>query len=70
MGLFDLFKAGDKGSRAKASPAAKWAERIDKRAQNYDRAEAITALSQMATADAVEVLLKRFSFHILSLIHI
>ena len=64
MGLFDLFKAGDKGSRAKASPAAKWAERIDKRAQNYDRAEAITALSQMATADAVEVLLKRFSFHI------
>jgi len=64
MGLFDLFKAGDKGSRAKATPAAKWAERIDKRAQNYDRQEAITALSQMATADAVEVLLRRFSFHI------
>lgn len=64
MGLFDLFKSGgDKGARAKASPAAKWAERMDKRAQNYDRQEAINALSQMATADAVEALLKRFSFH-------
>jgi hypothetical protein len=62
MGLFDLFKAGDK-SRPKASPAAKWAERIEKRAQNYDRQEAITALSEMATSDAVEALLKRFTFH-------
>jgi hypothetical protein len=40
MGLFDLFKSGGKGGRpgekprAKASPAGKWAERIEKRAQN------------------------------------
>jgi hypothetical protein len=62
MGLFDLFKA-DK-SRGKASPAAKWAERIEKRAQNYDRQEAINALAEMATAEAAEALMKRFTFHI------
>jgi hypothetical protein len=64
MCLFDLFKAGgDKKPRPKASPAAKWADRIEKRAQNYDRQEAINALAEMGTSDAVEVLLKRFSFH-------
>jgi HEAT repeat protein len=64
MGLFDLFKGGDKKrERAKASPSAKWAERMEKRAQNYDRQEAIQALSELATPDAVEVLLKRFTFH-------
>ncbi len=66
MGLFDLFRAGDKkqgGKGGKANPAAKWAERIEKRAQNYDRQEAITALGEMKSAEAVEALLKRFSFH-------
>ena len=65
MGLFDLFKAGDKkqgGKGGKANPAAKWAERIEKRAQNYDRQEAINALGEMKSAEAVEALLKRFSF--------
>lgn len=67
MGLFDLFKGGsapDKKAGSKASPAAKWADRVEKRAQNYDRQEAITALSEMGTPDAVDVLLKRFTFHI------
>lgn len=65
MGLFDLFKGGggDK-PKAKITSASKWADRIEKRAQNYDRQEAINTLSEMASADAVEVLLKRFSFHI------
>jgi HEAT repeat protein len=65
MGLFDLFKSGDKKKErgGKASPAAKWADRIEKRAQNYDRQEAIQALAEMGTADAVEALLKRFTFH-------
>lgn len=63
MGLFDLFKAGDKKGGSKANPAAKWADRLEKRAQNYDRQEAINALSEMATSEAVEVLLKRFTFH-------
>ena len=67
MGLFDLFKGSPKAEgkpRPKASPAAKWADRVERRVQNYDRQEAIQALSEMGTADAVEVLLKRFTFHI------
>ena len=35
----------------------------DERAQNYDRQEAIQALADLGTAEAVEVLLKRFTFH-------
>src|SRR5580698_3871491 len=62
MGLFDRFRGGP--ADKKASPAGKWADRIEKRAQNYDRQEAIQALAEMATADAVEALLKRFTFHI------
>jgi len=57
MGLFDLFKSkGD--DKPKASPAAKWANvASDKRAQNYDRQEALQALADMGTADAVAALL-------------
>lgn len=50
--------------RPKNSPVAKWADRVERRAQNYDRQEAIQALSELGTAEAVEVLLKRFTFHI------
>ena len=68
MGLFDLFKGGkgDKqDEKSKSSPAAKWANAAaDKRAQNYDRQEAIQALADLATADAVAALLKRFTFTI------
>jgi hypothetical protein len=67
MGLFDLFRGKDKGgdNKKKSSPAAKWAEAAgDKRAQNYDRQEALTELSQMGTSDAVEALLRRFNFTI------
>jgi hypothetical protein len=63
MGLFDLFKGSEKKDRGKANPAAKWADRVEKRAQNYDRQEAISALAEMETPEAVEVLLKRFTFH-------
>jgi hypothetical protein len=66
MGLFDLFKGNPKADnkqRPKTSPASKWADRVEKRVQNYDRQEAIQALSEMGTADAVQVLLKRFTFH-------
>jgi HEAT repeat protein len=64
MGLFDLFKGGDKKKAGgKANPAAKWADRVEKRAQNYDRQEAIQALAEMGTPEAVAVLLKRFTFH-------
>jgi len=64
MGLFDRFK-GPRAEKqgAKSSPAAKWADRVEKRVQNYDRQEAIQALADMGSSDAVEVLLKRFTFH-------
>ena len=66
MGLFDLFKAapkkGDKGDK-KSNPASKWAERAgDKRAQNYDRQEALQALSDLGTPEAAAAILKRFTF--------
>ncbi len=63
MGLFDRFKGGAAEKR-KATPAAKWADRVERRVQNYDRQEAIQALAEMGTADAAEILLKRFTFHI------
>jgi hypothetical protein len=64
MGLFDRFRGADKKQGSKGGAAAKWADRIEKRAQNYDRQEAINALGEIASADAVEILLKRFTFHI------
>lgn len=68
MGLFDLFKGKSKdggGEKKKSGSAAKWAEAAgSKRAQVYDRQEAIQELSKLGTADAVEALLKRFTFQI------
>jgi len=66
MGFFDRFKAGAKGDgreRSKGNPAAKWADRLEKRVQNYDRQEAIQALGDMASGEAAAILLKRFTFH-------
>src|SRR5258708_32965734 len=63
MGVWDGLRGGGSGDK-KASPAAKWADRVEKRAQSYDRQEAITALSEMGTPEAVGALLKRFTFHI------
>jgi len=65
MGFFDLFKGGGASAeKRKGTPAAKWADRMERRTQNYDRQEAIEALAAMGTADAAEVLLRRFTFHI------
>ncbi len=65
MGLFDLFKGKkNKEGEKKPSAASKWAEIVgNKRAQAYDRAEAIQELCQMKTAEAAEGLLRRFTFH-------
>ena len=65
MGLFDFFKGGSgKGEDGKKkSSASRWAEAAgSKRAQPYDRQEAITELGKIGTAEAVEALLKRFTF--------
>jgi HEAT repeat protein len=66
MGFLDRFRGGSKAQkeRAKVNPAAKWADRIDRRAQNYDRQEAIQALADLESAEAVETLLRRFTFQI------
>jgi hypothetical protein len=74
MGLFDLFKGKPRttsskgggeggGSEKKSNAAAKYAEAAgSKRAQAYDRQEAIAELCKMKSSDAVEALLKRFTF--------
>lgn len=68
MGFFDLFKSksdGDKGSDRKSNPAAKWAEAAgNKRAQAYDRQEAIAELCKLKSPEACEALLRRFTFQI------
>lgn len=64
MGLFDLFKGKTaEGAPKKANPAAKYADAAgNKRAQPYDRQEAIQELCKLKSAEAVEALLKRFTF--------
>ena len=67
MGLFDIFKKSGKGEsggeKKKPNAAAKYAEAAgSKRAQAYDRQEAIQELGKLASADAAEALLKRFTF--------
>jgi hypothetical protein len=76
VGLFDFFKGksgkdkGDKGDSdkkeaPKKSSAARWAEAAaSKRAQAPDRQEALQELAKLKTSDAVEALLKRFTFAI------
>lgn len=66
MGLFDIFRSKDKdGAKKSGGSASKWAEAAgNKRAQNYDRQEALEALAAMGTVDAAEALLKRFTFSI------
>lgn len=71
MGLFDFLKKGPSVPPAKAPVTA--AEKkvagpakvvADKRAQPYDRAEAIQQLADLKTPEAAEALLKRFTFSI------
>ena len=68
MGLFDIFKKTG-SSPPPATPAAKKvagpAKIVgDKRAQTYDRMEAISTLSALRTPEAAQALLKRFQFAI------
>lgn len=65
MGLFDIFKGGSKGEDRpkKSNAAAKYAEAASsKRAQPYDRQEALQELSKLGTPEAAEALLRRFNF--------
>ncbi len=70
MGIFDFFKSNNNkseelGNKAPPIPkeVARWASKAaDKRAQNYDRIEAIAALADLGTPEAATALLKRFNF--------
>ena len=68
MGIFDFFKSSDKSDKSGDKNAipkevARWAEKAaDKRAQNYDRQEAIAELADVGTPAAAAALLKRFNF--------
>lgn len=67
MGLFDIFKSKGKSTaserpRGGDKNVARYAEAISKKAQNYDRQEALDALAKIGTADAAAALLKRFTF--------
>jgi hypothetical protein len=62
LGLFDIFKA-KKDSPGKSNQADKWAgAATDRRAQPYDRQEALSELAKLGTKEAVAVLLRRFTF--------
>jgi hypothetical protein len=61
LGLFDIFTGKKDG--VQKQPADKWSGAAsDKRAQPYDRQEAIHALAAMGTKESVAALLKRFTF--------
>ncbi|MGZ3423889.1 MAG: HEAT repeat domain-containing protein [Polyangiales bacterium] len=68
MGLFDFFKGKSGKAGASERPrggdktVARYADAISKKAQNYDRQEAVDALVKIGTAEAAAVLLKRFTF--------
>ncbi|RYE81182.1 MAG: HEAT repeat domain-containing protein [Myxococcales bacterium] len=70
MGLFDFFKKNSAPAAASsAAPADKNVARLgrivgDKLAQNYDRHDAIEALSRIESAESAAALLKRFTFSI------
>jgi hypothetical protein len=63
VGLFDIFKSKKDSSAGPKNPADKWAGSAgDKRAQAYDRQEALHALAAMGTSESAAALLKRFTF--------
>ena len=72
MGLFDIFKGKSakesRGASERPKPSdkevARYVDAISKRAQNYDRQEAIDALAKLGSVEAAALLLKRFSFQV------
>lgn len=69
MGIFDFLKGKSAPPPGGAAPVDKKVAghakvAADKRAQTYDRLEALQALADMKSADAARALLKRFTFSI------
>lgn len=68
MGLFDFLKSKKTSDQDQSAPVDKNLQRLarvaaDKRAQTYDRMEAIQELAGMASPEAASALLKRFTFY-------
>ncbi len=69
MGLFDIFKSKPKTGNTERpkgidKETSRLAEAISKRAQNYDRQEALDGLAKIGTTEAAAALLRRFTFQI------
>ena len=75
MGLFDFFKGKSStatptraGNTERPRPTdntvAKYESAVSKKAQNYDRQEAIDALAKLGNAEAATVLLRRYTFFV------
>lgn len=72
MGIFDFLRKGKSNPPPARSPGPPVDKKIaalgkvagDKRAQTYDRLEAIQALAEMKSPEAAAALLKRFTFSI------
>jgi HEAT repeat protein len=73
MGIFDFLRKGTPAGKTAPAPAATPTDKklaahakvvADKRAQTYDRIEAIQALVDMKTPEAAAALLRRFTFTI------
>ncbi len=63
MGVFDIFKA--KKPEGRGGAFEKWAANVgSKKAQVYDRQEALQGLSTLGTSHAAEALLRRFLFSV------
>ena len=69
MGFFDFLRKSSPPPAGSAAPSDKKVAgparvAADKRAQTYDRLEALQQLAEMKTAESAAALLKRFSFSI------
>lgn len=69
MGLLDFFKRSKDNNDSGEAKVDKNVARMgrvcaDKRAQNYDRMEALQQLAGVGTADSAAALLKRFTFYL------
>ena len=69
MGFFDIFKGKSTGKagpserpRAADKNVARYSDAISKKAQNFDRQEAIENLSKLGTPEAAAALLRRYNF--------
>lgn len=65
MGLFDIFKSNSDRKNPSDKSFARLGRIVgDRLAQSYDRRDAIASLAASKSAEAVSMLLRRFTFHV------